>query len=200
MLHAASQAGGIPGPYQMQLHRERMLRRARLQVPVTPPKIYDPAIFLPAEILVYPTHVFADDCDQPFGKGSVIRSASRIREIQDLICRNLKLSRADLLSVRRDRYAVMARHIAMYLCKVHTPNSLPDLGLRFGGRDHTTVLNGVRRIEATMASPMGTGVSQQWPVDACDMVRDIVNLAEVTIATWGNDRTARARYPSRSGR
>ena len=59
----------------------------------------------------------------------------------------LAVSKADLLSSRRTRTIVRPRQIAMYLAKILTPRSLPEIGRRFGGRDHTTVLHAVRKIE-----------------------------------------------------
>ena len=55
--------------------------------------------------------------------------------------------RADLLSSRRTANVVRPRQVAMYLAKTLTLRSLPEIGRRFGGRDHTTVLHAVRKIE-----------------------------------------------------
>ena len=52
---------------------------------------------------------------------------------------------------RRTRAVARPRQIAMWLCKQHTTRSYSDIGRRFGGRDHTTVLHGVRKIEELMA-------------------------------------------------
>lgn len=57
------------------------------------------------------------------------------------------ISLNDLTSSRRTAKMVFARQVAMYLAKKLTPNSLPEIGRRFGGRDHTTVLHAVRKIE-----------------------------------------------------
>jgi chromosomal replication initiator protein len=57
------------------------------------------------------------------------------------------VSRADLLSSRRTANVVRPRQVAMYLAKTLTLRSLPEIGRRFGGRDHTTVLHAVRKIE-----------------------------------------------------
>ena len=57
------------------------------------------------------------------------------------------MSRADLLSSRRTANVVRPRQVAMYLAKTLTLRSLPEIGRRFGGRDHTTVLHAVRKIE-----------------------------------------------------
>ncbi|WP_421725228.1 chromosomal replication initiator protein DnaA [Bauldia sp.] len=75
----------------------------------------------------------------------------RIEEIQVVVARHYNVSKADLLSSRRTRTIVRPRQIAMYLAKVLTPRSLPEIGRRFGGRDHTTVLHAVRKIEGMMA-------------------------------------------------
>jgi chromosomal replication initiator protein len=68
--------------------------------------------------------------------------------IQDCVATHYGLDIADLLSAKRDRRLVMPRQIAMYLAKQLTSLSLPDLGRSFGGRDHTTVLHAVRKIES----------------------------------------------------
>lgn len=71
----------------------------------------------------------------------------RIEEIQRIVARHYNVSKQDLLSSRRTRVIVKPRQIAMYLAKMMTPRSLPEIGRRFGGRDHTTVLHAVRKIE-----------------------------------------------------
>ena len=71
----------------------------------------------------------------------------KIEEIQKLVASRYNVSRSDILSERRTAAVVRPRQIAMYLSKVLTPRSLPEIGRRFGGRDHTTVLHAVRKIE-----------------------------------------------------
>lgn len=71
----------------------------------------------------------------------------RIEDIQKVVARQFNVARNDLLSNRRTRQIVRPRQIAMYLSKTMTPRSLPEIGRRFGGRDHTTVLHAVRKIE-----------------------------------------------------
>ncbi|WP_292181590.1 chromosomal replication initiator protein DnaA [Brevundimonas sp.] len=73
-----------------------------------------------------------------------------VDEIQKTVADHFNLKQADLLSERRTRSVARPRQIAMYLCKQHTTRSYPDIGRRFGGRDHTTVLHGVRKIEELM--------------------------------------------------
>ncbi|MDZ5700168.1 chromosomal replication initiator protein DnaA [Chelativorans sp. M5D2P16] len=71
----------------------------------------------------------------------------RIEDIQRIVARHYNVSKTELLSNRRTRTIVKPRQVAMYLAKVLTPRSLPEIGRRFGGRDHTTVLHAVRKIE-----------------------------------------------------
>ncbi|HEX2216301.1 MAG TPA: chromosomal replication initiator protein DnaA [Xanthobacteraceae bacterium] len=71
----------------------------------------------------------------------------KIEDIQRTVARHFNVSRADMLSSRRTANVVRPRQIAMYLAKTLTLRSLPEIGRRFGGRDHTTVLHAVRKIE-----------------------------------------------------
>lgn len=86
--------------------------------------------------------------------GSALRGGPERRitvdEIQKTVAEHFSLKQADLLSERRTRAVARPRQIAMWLCKQHTTRSYPDIGRRFGGRDHTTVLHGVRKIEELM--------------------------------------------------
>ncbi len=74
----------------------------------------------------------------------------RIEDIQKLVAARYNVSRADILSERRTAAVVKPRQIAMYLSKSLTLRSLPEIGRRFGGRDHTTVLHAVRKIEKAL--------------------------------------------------
>jgi chromosomal replication initiator protein len=74
----------------------------------------------------------------------------RIEDIQKLVAARYNVSRADILSERRTAAVVKPRQIAMYLSKALTLRSLPEIGRRFGGRDHTTVLHAVRKIEKAL--------------------------------------------------
>jgi chromosomal replication initiator protein len=71
----------------------------------------------------------------------------KIEDIQKRVAIHYNVSRADLLSSRRTAAVVMPRQIAMFLAKSLTLRSLPEIGRRFGGRDHTTVLHAVRKID-----------------------------------------------------
>ncbi|MBN8968043.1 MAG: chromosomal replication initiator protein DnaA [Rhizobiales bacterium] len=78
----------------------------------------------------------------------------KIEDIQRVVARQYNVSRSDLLSSRRTANVVRPRQVAMYLAKTLTLRSLPEIGRRFGGRDHTTVLHAVRKIEALVAKDL----------------------------------------------
>jgi chromosomal replication initiator protein len=80
----------------------------------------------------------------------LLRTAERKMTIEDIkrrVCQHFNLRMSDLTSARRARNVARPRQVAMYLCKTLTPKSLPEIGRGFGGRDHTTVLHAVRKIE-----------------------------------------------------
>ncbi len=74
----------------------------------------------------------------------------RIDDIHRAVIDHFKISKAELLSTRRHRSIARPRQIAMFLAKEMTTRSLPEIGRRFGGKDHTTVLYAVRRIKTLM--------------------------------------------------
>jgi chromosomal replication initiator protein len=85
----------------------------------------------------------------------ILRASERKVTIDEIIRKvadhyNLRMS--DLLSARRARSVARPRQVAMFLAKTLTSRSLPDIGRRFGGRDHTTVIHAVRKIEELRAS------------------------------------------------
>ena len=67
--------------------------------------------------------------------------------IQTLVCRFFKISKNEMLSSRRSRYLVRPRQTAIYLTKILTPKSLPEIGREFSNRDHTTIIHSVKTIE-----------------------------------------------------
>ncbi len=70
-----------------------------------------------------------------------------IDEIQKRVAEHYNIRLADMHSARRARAVARPRQVAMWLCKQLTPRSLPEIGRKFGGRDHTTVMHAVRKIE-----------------------------------------------------
>lgn len=74
----------------------------------------------------------------------------KIEDILRIVSRHFGVSKGDLLSQRRHRSVVWPRQIGMYLAKQMTARSLPEIGRRFGNRDHTTVLHAIRKIEGVL--------------------------------------------------
>jgi chromosomal replication initiator protein len=81
----------------------------------------------------------------------------KIEDILRIISRHYGVSKGDLLSQRRHRSVVWPRQIGMYLAKHLTARSLPEIGRRFGGRDHTTVLHAIRKIEGEISKNPNLG-------------------------------------------
>jgi chromosomal replication initiator protein len=75
-----------------------------------------------------------------------------IDEIQKRVAEHYNIRLADMHSARRARAVARPRQVAMWLCKQLTPRSLPEIGRKFGGRDHTTVMHAVRKIEELRAA------------------------------------------------
>jgi len=84
----------------------------------------------------------------------LLRASERritIDEIQKRVAEHYNIRLADMHSARRARAVARPRQVAMYLAKQLTPRSLPEIGRKFGGRDHTTVIHAVRKIEELSA-------------------------------------------------
>jgi len=91
----------------------------------------------------------AQDC-----LADILRASDRkltIEEIQRKVAEHYNIRLADMIGPKRLRTIARPRQVAMYLSKQLTPRSLPEIGRRFGGRDHTTIMHGVKRIEELMA-------------------------------------------------
>ncbi|MEY4696070.1 MAG: hypothetical protein RIT14_498, partial [Pseudomonadota bacterium] len=83
----------------------------------------------------------------------ILRASDRkltIEEIQRKVAEHYNIRLSDMIGPKRVRTIARPRQIAMYLAKQLTPRSLPEIGRRFGGRDHTTIMHGVRKIEELM--------------------------------------------------
>src|SRR3546814_1572648 len=97
--------------------------------------------------------VCSSDLDLDFTRevlADVLRANDRkitIDEIQRRVAEHFRIKPADMVSARRAREVARPRQVAMYLAKRLTPRSLPEIGRRFGGRDHTQVMHAVKRIE-----------------------------------------------------
>jgi chromosomal replication initiator protein len=90
----------------------------------------------------------AQDC-----LADILRASDRkltIEEIQRKVAEHYNVRLSDLIGPKRLRTIARPRQVAMYLAKQLTSRSLPEIGRRFGGRDHTTIMHGVRKIEELM--------------------------------------------------
>lgn len=88
----------------------------------------------------------------------LLRSNDRritIDEIQKKVAEHFNVKMADMVSQRRARTVARPRQVAMYLAKQLTPRSLPEIGRKFGGRDHTTVMHAVKKIEELSETDSG---------------------------------------------
>lgn len=85
----------------------------------------------------------------------ILRASDRkltIEEIQRKVAEHYNIRLSDMIGPKRLRTIARPRQVAMYLAKQLTPRSLPEIGRRFGGRDHTTIMHGVRKIEELMST------------------------------------------------
>jgi chromosomal replication initiator protein len=92
----------------------------------------------------------AQDC-----LADILRASDRkltIEEIQRKVAEHYNIRLSDMIGPKRLRNIARPRQVAMYLAKQLTLRSLPEIGRRFGGRDHTTIMHGVRKIEELMTS------------------------------------------------
>jgi chromosomal replication initiator protein len=90
----------------------------------------------------------------------LLRASERrvtIDEIQRRVAEHFNIKMAEMTSTRRARVVARPRQVAMYLAKQLTPRSLPEIGRKFGGRDHTTVMHAVKKIEELIASDRALG-------------------------------------------
>jgi chromosomal replication initiator protein len=107
-----------------------------------------------------------------------IRAVKRIRvhDILEAVSEHFHVSYVDLISDRRTKKIVRPRQVAMYLARELTTRSLPEIGRSMGGKDHTTVIHGVRKIEQLIAE--GHAISADvaalrerlTPVEATEML------------------------------
>ena len=148
---------------------DRAFRRARLglaamELPLLPsptPRRIEIIDCEPADTAMPVTECW-NDVAFMLDDGSVARGAHvfvgphdlrlKTANIQRVVAEHFNVTVADILSARRTANVVRPRQIAMYLTKVLTLRSLPEIGRRFGGRDHTTVLHAVHKLAREVES------------------------------------------------
>ena len=123
-----------PAPAVIDLPRFIEARKAEESSPCTPPRRdeFDLVWCLAMLIAVSPP--------------DEISLQPRVADIRKVVAEIAGVEDNDLLSGRRTRAVVRPRQVAMYIAKTVTSRSLPEIGRRFGGRDHTTVLHAVRKV------------------------------------------------------
>ena len=82
-----------------------------------------------------------------------------IELIQSIVCKYFKISKNEMLSSRRSRYLVRPRQAAIYLAKILTSKSLPEIGREFSNRDHTTIIHSVKTIEKLKSADVDLNTS-----------------------------------------
>jgi hypothetical protein len=138
--------------------RQRLARMAAGARPDTPITLHAPAAITPPEPPPETEQEWADRQKQiPLPKEpwfSIVEEIEpeeprrpSINEIQIVVARHYGVTRSDMLSARRTTNVMRPRQVGYYLSKKLTVNSLPQIGRRFGDRDHTSILSGIRKIE-----------------------------------------------------
>jgi chromosomal replication initiator protein len=84
------------------------------------------------------------------GSASQRRTTTSAAEVIDAVSKHYQVEEKDLMGRKRTRDVVLPRQIAMYLLREETDISLEEVGRALGGRDHTTVMHGIKKIEAAL--------------------------------------------------
>ena len=139
---------------QLALHEAHKARQARMTpAPMLAPQVNDP-MFPPIQNywLMCANEIAAvlNSGDGDCGHYLRAINAPPVRTIQDACCRHYGITRTDLLSRRRQEPLVTARHIAMYLARILTARSYPEIGRMFN-RDHTVAIHAYNRISQRLA-------------------------------------------------
>lgn len=127
-------------PFQRQLHAERRERLARFAQAAMAKKVKTEAVG-PLPVIMLDQFREAHEI---LDRQGIINGVEVVQRA--VLKRFHGVTLSDLKSCRRTARVVMPRQIAMYICRHATNKSLPDIGNRFGGRDHTTVLAAVNKI------------------------------------------------------
>jgi chromosomal replication initiation ATPase DnaA len=139
--------------YAAELHRAHVERQQRIKAAAVGQEVIE-AVKTPDEVAKIDNEQ-ADILEKRWAERqkaqwfSIIEEVGppRIEDIIRAVCKYFSVTRIDLLSARRTRSVTLPRQTGYYLCKILTKNSLPEIGRRFGNRDHTSALSGIRKIE-----------------------------------------------------
>lgn len=134
------------------------------------------AVPIPEAVIEPPCDVAFEQADADFGPKIVKRRRHpRIEEVCAAVGRYFGIGRTELLTHRRTQHLVYVRHVAMYLCHVMTLRSYPYIAEKMDGRDHTTVIHGVRKIQAALSA------------NNPETVRDVDNIRQTIIERYNID-------------
>ncbi len=125
-------------------HSARQARLVRLGVHARPKPVVVRWVEPPIDPEPYYSSMWFYNLIEFAGKPLTVK----VDDIQRAVCKHYGISRRDMLSHRRTLNLIVPRHVAVYLAKKMTALSLPQIGRLFGGRDHTTMLHSVRKMEA----------------------------------------------------
>lgn len=109
-----------------------------------------------------------------------------VAKIQAEVARFYNIPAIEMVSARRAREVTRPRQVAMYLAKRLTPKSLPDIGRLFGGRDHTTVIHGIRAVEQRRAKNI-------------EFDKDVRSLEDALLSTNNPQATLRVEQAQTAG-
>jgi chromosomal replication initiator protein len=146
-----SRAGALEKKLPRACIPESVLEHVATELDVSPRELLGVLMKLATYADLTGKPVTAEVAEEAIGTGSRAATGDHrvtIDEIQKKTAEYYKLDLRELHSARRARRVARPRQVAMYLARELTSRSLPDIGRRFGGRDHTTVLHACRRIEA----------------------------------------------------
>jgi hypothetical protein len=143
---------------QLRQHRAHQARErriaARAYIPPKPVTVKRPVPeFVPPPLPKFSGYILDDEYHRAWSIAVLnydpngLRHCPRVEDIQRMACAHFGINLNDMLSARRTKELVLPRQVAVYLCRRLTPRSLPDIARRFGGRDHTTAIFAVRKVE-----------------------------------------------------
>lgn len=143
------------------------------------PIIPNPAPFIPPSWATFQINVTWGKCNT----ANILRDTDllSISEIKEICCRYLGISPRDMTSHRRTIAFARPRQIAFYLVKEFTGRPLTVIGREFGGRDHTTIMHGIRKIEALMPVNPAIRAQVEW-------LRELLKAEESKIVEWKASR------------
>lgn len=123
------------------IERRQRMKLAGLQRVAAERKKAEPIIWPPVYIEAVPVNQVPDELRKARSYKFPL-----ISDIIEVVCEYFDISEMELLSQRRTKEIITARHTTYWLCKETTPHSFPQIGRFLGGYDHTTILHGYRRI------------------------------------------------------